>query len=72
LYSTHPEYQKENSKKHMTEYRQNLREYALEYLSTHPCSMCGETDPVVLDFHHTGDKVADVSVVIGTVLLSIL
>ena len=65
-YERNKDYQKENASKHRTEYRQNLREYALEYLSTHPCTQCGETDPAVLEFHHArGTKSADVSVLIG-------
>lgn len=65
-YSRNKDYQKENASRHRVEYRQNLREYALEYLSTHPCKSCGESDPAVLEFHHArGVKTNDVSVLIG-------
>ena len=36
--------------------RQVAREYAYEYLLTHPCQECGESDVRVLEFHHTGEK----------------
>jgi hypothetical protein len=36
-----------------------------EYLATHPCVDCGESDPVVLDYDHVrGEKIADVSTLI--------
>jgi hypothetical protein len=30
--------------------------YLLEYFRAHPCSDCGETDPLVLEFDHLRDK----------------
>jgi hypothetical protein len=31
-------------------------EYLLDFFAKHPCRDCGETDPVVLEFDHLGDK----------------
>lgn len=65
-YENNKEYQKENASRHRIEYRQTLREYAAEYLSTHPCTRCGEADYRVLEFHHVrGSKENDISVIIG-------
>lgn len=46
-------------------YRQTAKEYVWDYLSTHPCTRCGETNPIVLEFHHRGDKEIEVSRLIG-------
>lgn len=35
--------------------------YLLEHFRTHPCTDCGESDPVVLEFDHLRDKLFDVS-----------
>jgi len=51
-YERNKDYQKENAKKHWGEYRQRAKEFIWDYLLSHPCVSCGETDPHVLEFHH--------------------
>ena len=45
---------KDRIKRHRTE-------WLLDYFMLHPCVDCGESDPVVLDFDHLGDKRFDIN-----------
>ena len=60
-YGSNKDYQKENARKHTAVYWETIREYLWNYLLSHPCESCGESDPVVLEFHHTGEKSMAVS-----------
>jgi hypothetical protein len=48
------------------QYGVELRNKICDYLIEHPCTDCGETDIVVLQFDHQHDKIANLSVMIGS------
>lgn len=54
------EYIRENSRKHV----QVCQRWVLAYLQTHPCVDCDESDVVVLEFDHRGDKHDSVSMLV--------
>jgi hypothetical protein len=61
-----PDYERVKSVRSARARRHRNRAYLYGYLRDHPCTMCGEADPVVLDFDHLGDKIRDVTVLAAT------
>jgi ArsR family metal-binding transcriptional regulator len=58
-YKTDPAFRaqrKADAMKSRDKRRADLQQFILEYLSSHPCVDCGESDPVVLDFDHVRDE----------------
>ena len=42
--------------------REVAREYVIQYLLTHPCAECGETDIRALEFHHREAETKDMTI----------
>ncbi len=63
-YEKHKDTHKKNVLARKVSARQEARQFVLEYLSMHPCVQCGESDPMVLEFHHLGGKEKEISFMI--------
>jgi transcription elongation factor Elf1 len=59
-YLEHQDQEKERVRRRRVKAREEAREYVRVYKRNHPCENCGESDPIVLDFHHVRGKGANV------------
>ena len=64
-YERNKEHHVENFKANTRNAKQAAREYVYQYLLTHPCTNCGESDPAVLEFRHVGEKDKEVGMMIA-------
>ena len=63
-YQRNSERQRKNARRTGARQRAIAANFVRQYLASHPCVGCGETDVVVLDFDHQRDKVADISAMV--------
>lgn len=65
-YHENLEESRERARKKNLKTRERNRRYVLDYLASHPCVDCGESDLVVLEFDHVrGEKKSAIAELIG-------
>ena len=60
-YKRNKDYYLAKARKRNTEKRIEAHSYVRNYLLRHPCVDCGESDTIVLEFDHRGDKLKEVA-----------
>jgi hypothetical protein len=64
-YERHKQEHLENVHQRKQRVIQAAREFVWNYLLNHPCEICGEPDPRVLEFHHLHGNDKPISVMAG-------
>jgi hypothetical protein len=63
-YNSHKQYYLDKARRNEINTIIENRKNIMEYLYTHPCVDCGETDPLVLEFDHIKDKYRTISIMV--------
>lgn len=64
-YESHKEEHLENVYERKRKVIEEARQYVWKYLLAHPCAICGEKDPTVLEFDHLDEKKKDIALMAG-------
>ena len=60
-YLKNKDYYIDKAIKHNKKYKLINQKFIWDFLKTHPCVDCGESDPIVLEFDHIKDKANNIS-----------
>jgi ribosomal protein L30E len=68
LHNSENKWMKEIKKGRVSTYKAKM--FVWNYKLSNPCSLCGEKDPLCLDFHHIGEKTAKITKLVNNGVIS--